>query len=294
MKLLIALLLWSQGVYSANSNASATASPSAAAAEVKGAAALEEERKAAHEYPVMPDQIYDMLGMGIRKNISEINRWLDADPNNANAIFTYAGGGGRKESLLNMIADQYRYAGARSLDPEEQPRALKRRGTVRQLLLKILDLKPDVRFAKIGDSELWPSRQQSTVLTTICSVVPLEMATHMTIVKKIIDLFIEQGANPATMRAELEGLLAEIEKAAKDRPNDPKWKKVRRAYTRGVVIAALEYLQDLQAAPILAEEMTEHRGFPPELAEMSAQYLAPSYKKPKKHSHHKKSKSNGK
>jgi len=303
MKLLIVLLVWSQGVYSSNANASATASSSAAAADVKG----EKERKAfhgtapmrsqevgeaignqrtqisdliaeyAHDYPEMPNNvasaIVNLTGVAKPGEPKLVYEWLEAAPQNVNAIHAYTNGK-YETSLLLLVIEAY--AGGRYYEGANEAPT--------QLLQKVLSLNPDVRYrAQVSRS------QACTALEAICTMFSTNEDMHMSFVKKIIDLLIVQGAYPTAIEAELNKLLAarEYEVRHITRSNAPY------KYERDITAAALDYLHDLQAAPILAEEMTEHRGFPPELAEMSAQYLAPAYKTPKKH-HHRKSKSNGK
>jgi len=272
MKLLVVLLMWSQGAYAANKNASAAASSSAAAEDAKGAAAQEKER---HQYPEMPANIVAALGDTQRiqqaDNLKKIYQWLDADSNNVNAVYrTKSPYGGFSETpLLIMIIGYYGHIC----------------DIAAPLLRKILSLNPDVRNQeKLGGGLL------HTALEAICLTHPTTPTQHkggywsqtsppgteeehLGFVKQIIDLLIEQAMRPAAIEAELKKLLAKTEEGANP-------------YEGSIINAALEYLHDIQAAPIVEEEMTQNLGFPRELGGMTAEYLDPSYKKHKKHMHH--------
>jgi len=304
MKLLLILLLWSQGAYAANANASATASSSSAAADVKGAAAQEKEGKAihgtipmrsaavseatgmgpkvsdivaeyAHGYPEMPP---DVMAELIRLKASDepgepkiVYQWLDANPRNVSAIRTY-NNGKRETSLLIMAIEAYNESRF-GVNREAQP----------QLLRKILFLNPDVRYEAKG-------KMTSTALEAICDVISRDKDEHMGFVKTIIDLLIQQGDEPAAIESELKALLAHRERQLKAflmqyKDAGPPGRREEFEYARDIAASALEYLHDLQAASIVEEEMTQHLRIR-DLGVMSAEYVEPSYKKHKKHMHH--------
>jgi len=287
MKLLLALLLWSQGVYS-SSSAAATATSSAA--EVKSTAAQGAAQRGVHgsiperaavvgatigmpaeisseiaefagEYPEMPEDIANMLGgleYGmIRAVPQEIYKWLEADPRNVNSVYTY--NDGRNEmSLLFYVIHVYSRKGAIMIP----------------LFSKILDMNPDVRY-----QTRITRRATQDALSYICEhIIPQSknFDEQMDFVRRIIDLNLQQGADPAALESELREALSAKEE---DINADEDAASPEDKYTRGIIAAALDYLQYVQkAAAIVEEEMTERLGTR-DVARISAGYIAPSQPK---------------
>jgi len=312
MKLLLILLLWSQGAYAANKNASAAASSLSAASEAKSTAAQARTRPQFIKMPAdistalagwlssvnsanaaamsastsVPFYIADQIASQA-VNLKKIYQWLDANPNNVNAVLrnplSNFDSGWSQIPLLILVIEFYS----------------DRCDSVAPLLRKILSLKPNIRNEKI-----MPDGSSGTALGILCLIRPRKLIgshlnmrsmvppgtdeEHLGFVKEIIDLQIEQEMNPADIEVELKRLWDKV----------PTYAYEERVieYKRNVITAALDYLHDIQAASLVEEEMTQKLGFPPELGGMTAEYLDPSYKKRKKHMHHhhRKSGDNGK
>lgn len=299
MKLFLALLVWSQGIYPSSSAAAATAS----ASEVKGTAADEKARQAvhgtmpmraaavgetirmpsdlsgmiaeyAHEEAEIPSEIIEALFNESSQNtLPLVYRWLAADPNNINAIDTWSNAGYNPSLIFDVIA-AYNLVDSVKIAP---------------LLQHVLSLNPNVRYRP----RYHPTEQYRTVLTAMCSVTPkveddASREQQLDFVKQIIDLLLEQGEDIADIEKELRALLAykeEIYKklVAKRRPHA----MVKRdTYSEDLISAALKYVQGIQAAPgMVQREMTTHLGIP-EVAAVSVEYLPAAPKKNKHHKHH--------
>jgi len=304
MILFMALLLWTQAIYPAS--ATATASPSTAS-DIKSGAAGEKERKAipsmvgsrthavqnttgmlsdlalltsqyAHEYPEIPrfvDAVAINFGTGMsstgvnRNKVPEnVVEWLNQDPNNVNAV-QYQRDGNLGTSLLMLVLWSYVL----------QPHA-------REFLDMIFTLRPNVRY------KCDPCNPADALSMFFYNFRYAKLDhNYWDVLKKLLDMLLEQGANPQEIEAELKRTLPEF---GTDEASQYLYhhapSNFRSQYEMRIKLAhaALEYLHDLQAAPIVEEEMARRLGIR-DLGVMSAEYVEPSYKKHKRHTHHRKS-----